>query len=79
MLVCFLGCVVLGFFDTKSVFLSLSTPAPRPLPPEGVTDNSAKKMERRNDDQAILNARARYLERKQQRAQGLSGPLKELG
>ncbi|KAF1538912.1 putative ATP-dependent RNA helicase DHX40, partial [Eudyptula albosignata] len=46
---------------------------------EGVTDNSAKKMERRNDDQAILNARARYLERKQQRAQGLSGPLKELG
>uniref|UniRef100_A0A8B9SDS3 RNA helicase n=1 Tax=Apteryx owenii TaxID=8824 RepID=A0A8B9SDS3_APTOW len=43
------------------------------------TDNSAKKMERRNDDKSILNARARYLERKQQRAQGLSGPLKEMG
>ncbi|NXE52136.1 DHX40 helicase, partial [Casuarius casuarius] len=46
---------------------------------EGVTDNSVKKMERRNDDKSILNARARYLERKQQRAQGLSGPLKEMG
>uniref|UniRef100_A0A8D0FF26 RNA helicase n=1 Tax=Strix occidentalis caurina TaxID=311401 RepID=A0A8D0FF26_STROC len=38
-----------------------------------------KKMERRNDDQSILDARARYLERKQQRAQGLSGPVKEIG
>ncbi|KFP46794.1 putative ATP-dependent RNA helicase DHX40, partial [Cathartes aura] len=46
---------------------------------ERVTDNSAKKMERRNDDQSILDARARYLERKQQRAQGLSGPMKEMG
>ncbi|KAJ7422155.1 DEAH-box helicase 40 [Willisornis vidua] len=46
---------------------------------EGATDNSAKKMERRNDDQSILDARARYLERKQQRAQGLGGPAKELG
>ncbi|NXG57630.1 DHX40 helicase, partial [Hemiprocne comata] len=46
---------------------------------ERVTDNSAKKMERRNDDKSILDARARYLERKQQRAQGLSGPMKEMG
>ncbi|KQK80939.1 putative ATP-dependent RNA helicase DHX40 [Amazona aestiva] len=46
---------------------------------EGVTDNSVKKMERRNDDQSISDARARYLERKQQKAQGLSGPLKEMG
>ncbi|XP_029884375.1 probable ATP-dependent RNA helicase DHX40 isoform X2 [Aquila chrysaetos chrysaetos] len=43
----------------------------------GVTDNSTKKLERRNDDQSILDARARYLERKQQRAQGLGGPMKE--
>ncbi|XP_066189592.1 probable ATP-dependent RNA helicase DHX40 isoform X3 [Sylvia atricapilla] len=46
---------------------------------EGATDNSARKMERRNDDQSIQDARARYLERKQQRAQGLSGPEKEMG
>lgn len=57
----------------KSVFLSLF------LPPEGVMDNSVKKMERRNDDQSISDARARYLERKQQKAQGLSGQLKEMG
>uniref|UniRef100_A0A669Q1C4 RNA helicase n=1 Tax=Phasianus colchicus TaxID=9054 RepID=A0A669Q1C4_PHACC len=37
----------------------------------------AKKLEKRNDDKSIQDARARYLERKQQRAQGLSGPLKE--
>uniref|UniRef100_A0A669PI85 RNA helicase n=1 Tax=Phasianus colchicus TaxID=9054 RepID=A0A669PI85_PHACC len=35
------------------------------------------KLEKRNDDKSIQDARARYLERKQQRAQGLSGPLKE--
>ncbi|NWH35426.1 DHX40 helicase, partial [Chloropsis hardwickii] len=46
---------------------------------EGVTDSSARKMERRNDDQSIQDARARYLQRKQQRAQGLGGPEKELG
>ncbi|XP_030318388.1 probable ATP-dependent RNA helicase DHX40 isoform X3 [Calypte anna] len=46
---------------------------------EGVPDTSAKKMERRNDDKSILDARARYLERKQQRAQGLNGPEKEMG
>ncbi|RMC10642.1 hypothetical protein DUI87_12353 [Hirundo rustica rustica] len=46
---------------------------------EGVTDNSARKMERRNDDQSIQDARARYLQRKQQRAQGWSGPEKETG
>ncbi|NWS86420.1 DHX40 helicase, partial [Toxostoma redivivum] len=45
---------------------------------EGVTESSARKMERRNDEQSIQDARARYLERKQQRAQGLSGPEKEM-
>uniref|UniRef100_A0A8C3PWB0 RNA helicase n=1 Tax=Chrysolophus pictus TaxID=9089 RepID=A0A8C3PWB0_CHRPC len=40
-------------------------------------DSPAKKLEKRNDDKSIQDARARYLERKQQRAQGLSGPLKE--
>ncbi|XP_015736474.1 probable ATP-dependent RNA helicase DHX40 isoform X1 [Coturnix japonica] len=44
---------------------------------EGAKDNPAKKLEKRNDDKSIQDARARYLERKQQRAQGLSGPLKE--
>lgn len=60
-------------FDTEEC-ISLSF-----LPPEGVMDNSGKKMERRNDDKSILDARARYLERKQQRARGLSGPVKEAG
>ncbi|XP_021380655.2 putative ATP-dependent RNA helicase DHX40 [Lonchura striata] len=46
---------------------------------EGVTENSARKMERRNDDQSIQDARARYLQRKQQRAQALSSPEKETG
>ncbi|OXB79042.1 UNVERIFIED_CONTAM: hypothetical protein H355_005918 [Colinus virginianus] len=45
---------------------------------EGVKDNPAKKLEKRNDDKSIQDARARYLERKQQRAQGLSGPLKDV-
>uniref|UniRef100_A0A8B9VJY1 RNA helicase n=1 Tax=Anas zonorhyncha TaxID=75864 RepID=A0A8B9VJY1_9AVES len=42
-------------------------------------DNPAKKLEKRNDDKSIQDARARYLERKQQREQGLSGPLNETG
>ncbi|NXT06706.1 DHX40 helicase, partial [Prunella fulvescens] len=46
---------------------------------EGVSESSAGKMERRNDEQSIQDARARYLERKQQRAQGLGGPEKEMG
>ncbi|NWX91006.1 DHX40 helicase, partial [Nothoprocta ornata] len=46
---------------------------------ERATEDSAKKMERRNDEKSILDARARYLERKQQRTQGLSGSLKEMG
>ncbi|NXU40510.1 DHX40 helicase, partial [Drymodes brunneopygia] len=46
---------------------------------EGVTDSSAGKLERRNDDKSIQDARARYLERKQQRAQGLGGPEKDVG
>ncbi|KAM8797452.1 putative ATP-dependent RNA helicase DHX40 [Eudromia elegans] len=46
---------------------------------ERVMDDSAKKMKRRNDEKSILDARARYLERKQQRTQGLSDPLKETG
>ncbi|NWY70862.1 DHX40 helicase, partial [Erithacus rubecula] len=46
---------------------------------EGVPDSSARKMERRNDEQSIQDARARYLQRKQQRTQGLSGPEKEMG
>ncbi|NWR42548.1 DHX40 helicase, partial [Regulus satrapa] len=46
---------------------------------EGGTDSSARKMERRNDEQSIEDARARYLQRKQQRAQALSGPEKEMG
>ncbi|NWZ91917.1 DHX40 helicase, partial [Nesospiza acunhae] len=46
---------------------------------EGVPESSAGKMQRRNDEQSIQDARARYLQRKQQRAQGLSGPEKEMG
>ncbi|NXA35390.1 DHX40 helicase, partial [Eudromia elegans] len=46
---------------------------------ERVMDDSAKKMKRRNDEKSILDARARYLERKQQRTQALSDPLKETG
>ncbi|XP_071304092.1 probable ATP-dependent RNA helicase DHX40 isoform X3 [Agelaius tricolor] len=46
---------------------------------EGVPESSAGKMERRNDEQSIQDARARYLQRKQQRAQALSGPEKEMG
>lgn len=46
---------------------------------EGVPESSAGKMERRNDEQSIQDARARYLQRKQQRAQALSGSEKEMG
>lgn len=59
------------FLPTNSVCLSF-------FPTEGAKDNPAKKLEKRNDDKSIQDARARYLERKQQRAQGLSGPLKEV-
>ncbi|XP_036613964.1 probable ATP-dependent RNA helicase DHX40 isoform X1 [Trichosurus vulpecula] len=38
---------------------------------------SLKKMQRRNDDKSILDARARFLERKHQRAQNITGTLKE--
>ncbi|XP_061460686.1 probable ATP-dependent RNA helicase DHX40 isoform X3 [Rhineura floridana] len=38
---------------------------------EKTTDESAKKLKKRNDDQSIKDARARYLERKQQRTQEL--------
>ncbi|XP_007481849.2 probable ATP-dependent RNA helicase DHX40 isoform X4 [Monodelphis domestica] len=38
---------------------------------------SLKKMQRRNDDKSILDARARFLERKHQRSQGITGTLKE--
>uniref|UniRef100_A0A7N4NIL4 RNA helicase n=1 Tax=Sarcophilus harrisii TaxID=9305 RepID=A0A7N4NIL4_SARHA len=38
---------------------------------------SLKKMQRRNDDKSILDARARFLERKNQRSQNITGILKE--
>ncbi|XP_027726448.1 probable ATP-dependent RNA helicase DHX40 isoform X2 [Vombatus ursinus] len=38
---------------------------------------SLKKMQRRNDDKSILDARARFLERKHQRSQNITGTLKE--
>ncbi|XP_054857708.1 probable ATP-dependent RNA helicase DHX40 [Eublepharis macularius] len=41
------------------------------------TRNESKKMERRNDDQSILDARTRYLERKRQRMQGSDAIWKE--
>nr|XP_056721008.1 probable ATP-dependent RNA helicase DHX40 [Euleptes europaea] len=44
---------------------------------ERATNESGKKMERRNDDQSILDARTRYLERKRQRTQGSDAPWKE--
>ncbi|XP_014463640.1 probable ATP-dependent RNA helicase DHX40 [Alligator mississippiensis] len=43
------------------------------------TDTSAKKVEKRNDDKSIQDARARYLQRKQQRAQGINATLEETG
>ncbi|XP_019401242.1 PREDICTED: probable ATP-dependent RNA helicase DHX40 [Crocodylus porosus] len=43
------------------------------------TDTSAKKVEKRNDDKSIQDARARYLQRKQQRAQGVNATLDETG
>ncbi|XP_003227326.2 probable ATP-dependent RNA helicase DHX40 isoform X1 [Anolis carolinensis] len=51
--------------------------------PEGRTGNStketAKKMERRNNDQSIEDARSRYLERRRQRQQGVRTSSKEIG
>nr|XP_034995860.1 probable ATP-dependent RNA helicase DHX40 [Zootoca vivipara] len=44
---------------------------------EKATDKSAKKMEKRNDNQSISDARARFLERKQQRMQELNASSKE--
>ncbi|XP_077167486.1 putative ATP-dependent RNA helicase DHX40 [Paroedura picta] len=44
---------------------------------EITTNKSGMKMERRNDDQSILDARARYLERKRQRMQESDTPWKE--
>ncbi|XP_074079676.1 putative ATP-dependent RNA helicase DHX40 isoform X1 [Macrotis lagotis] len=38
---------------------------------------SLKKMQRRNDDKSILDARARFLERKHQRSQNITSTLKE--
>ncbi|KAM7139990.1 putative ATP-dependent RNA helicase DHX40 isoform 3-T4 [Macrochelys suwanniensis] len=46
---------------------------------EKIKDDSAKKMEKRNDDQSIQDARVRYLQRKQQRAQCINATLKEIG
>lgn len=43
-----------------------------------LTDDSAKKMEKRNDDKSILDARLRYLQRKQQRAQCITAMPKEM-
>uniref|UniRef100_A0A8C8RGN6 DEAH-box helicase 40 n=1 Tax=Pelusios castaneus TaxID=367368 RepID=A0A8C8RGN6_9SAUR len=45
---------------------------------EGVKDDSAKKMEKRNDDKSIQDARLRYLQRKQQRAQCINATLIEM-
>ncbi|XP_042298682.1 probable ATP-dependent RNA helicase DHX40 isoform X1 [Sceloporus undulatus] len=45
---------------------------------EKSTGESVKKMEKRNDDQSIQDARTRYLERKQLRTQGLSTPSKDV-
>ncbi|KAL8199094.1 UNVERIFIED_CONTAM: putative ATP-dependent RNA helicase dhx40 [Gekko kuhli] len=44
---------------------------------ERATSESGVKMERRNDDQSILDARTRYLERKRQRMQESGAPWKE--
>lgn len=45
---------------------------------EKIKDDSAKKMEKRNDDKSIQDARVRYLQRKQQRAQCINATLKEM-
>ncbi|XP_007666558.1 probable ATP-dependent RNA helicase DHX40 isoform X2 [Ornithorhynchus anatinus] len=47
--------------------------------PKDETEDSLKKMERRNDEKSISDARARFLERKQQRSRDLFGVLKETG
>ncbi|XP_066491186.1 probable ATP-dependent RNA helicase DHX40 isoform X2 [Tiliqua scincoides] len=43
----------------------------------GKTSDFGRKMEKRNNDQSIMDARVRYLERKQQRMQRLNTPSKE--
>uniref|UniRef100_A0A5F5PMP2 RNA helicase n=1 Tax=Equus caballus TaxID=9796 RepID=A0A5F5PMP2_HORSE len=46
---------------------------------DGMSKEVLKKMQRRNDDKSISDARARFLERKQQRSQDHSDTLKETG
>ncbi|XP_032473017.1 probable ATP-dependent RNA helicase DHX40 isoform X4 [Phocoena sinus] len=46
---------------------------------DGIPKEVLKKMQRRNDDKSISDARARFLERKQQRSQDHSDTLKETG
>ncbi|XP_023588475.1 probable ATP-dependent RNA helicase DHX40 isoform X2 [Trichechus manatus latirostris] len=46
---------------------------------DGISKEVLKKMQRRNDDKSISDARARFLERKQQRNQDHSDTLKETG
>ncbi|XP_036124181.1 probable ATP-dependent RNA helicase DHX40 isoform X2 [Molossus molossus] len=46
---------------------------------DGISKEVLKKMQRRNDDKSISDARARFLERKQQRSQDHSDTLKESG
>ncbi|XP_049715949.1 probable ATP-dependent RNA helicase DHX40 isoform X2 [Loxodonta africana] len=46
---------------------------------DGISKEVLKKMQRRNDDKSISDARARFLERKQQRTQDHSDTLKETG
>ncbi|XP_045038299.2 probable ATP-dependent RNA helicase DHX40 isoform X2 [Desmodus rotundus] len=46
---------------------------------DGISREVLKKMQRRNDDKSISDARARFLERKQQRSQDHSDTLKETG
>lgn len=47
--------------------------------PDNINKTGKKKMQRRNDDKSISDARARFLERKQQRIQDHSDTLKETG
>ncbi|XP_036196050.1 probable ATP-dependent RNA helicase DHX40 isoform X3 [Myotis myotis] len=46
---------------------------------DGISKEVLKKMQRRNDDKSISDARARFLERKQQRSQDHSDTLKGTG
>ncbi|KAF4012033.1 hypothetical protein G4228_004192 [Cervus hanglu yarkandensis] len=46
---------------------------------DGISKEVLKKMQRRNDDKSISDARARFLERKQQRSQDHGDTLKETG